>query len=47
MGKQAKPEAVADNIQTSATPDAAPKPKPAPKPRSTPPPASVGFGPGR
>jgi murein L,D-transpeptidase YcbB/YkuD len=52
MGKQAKPEAVADNIQTSATPDAvqaAPDaaPKPKPKPRSSPPPPSPGFGPGR
>jgi murein L,D-transpeptidase YcbB/YkuD len=41
IGKQVKPEAVADNMETAATP--APKPKPAPKPSARPP--STGFGP--
>ena len=43
IGKQASPEAVADNMETAATP--APKPKPAPKPSASARPPSTGFGP--
>ena len=43
IGKQAKPEAVADNIETGATPT--PKPKPGPKPSASASAPSSGFGP--
>ncbi|MGA7458390.1 MAG: hypothetical protein WBW51_13870, partial [Methyloceanibacter sp.] len=45
IGKQAKPEAVADNIETGATPTPTPKPKPGPKPSASASAPSSGFGP--